>query len=130
MKTSGLKPLNLAKLRRDMQIVMDEIDRGGDAPAMWRRLQDTTEHVANAIQAVLLRLGGMSVAEVASKLGLKPRQIAAYGAWNTMLQPGWVAPGIIVAETSCPTCGAKKGERCNSHTTHRERREAHKRGES
>jgi hypothetical protein len=54
-KNSKLKPLNLAKLRRDMEMIMSEIDRTGGvlpdaySPVMWQRLQHTTEKVANAI---------------------------------------------------------------------------------
>jgi hypothetical protein len=68
-----LKPLNMGKLRRDIQIIMDEIDRSGDilpdaySPLMWQRLQRTTEGVANAIQAVRLRLSGMTCDEIARR---------------------------------------------------------------
>jgi hypothetical protein len=132
-----LKPLNMVKLRRDMQIIMDEIDCSGGvlpdaySPLMWQRLQETTEKIADAIQAVRLTLSGMRCAEAAAKLGLETAQVAGYVAWNTMLQPDWVAPRIIIAETACPKCGAAAGERCNyssapPHKIHKERREAHK----
>lgn len=131
------KPLNISKLRRDMRTIMDEIDRTGGtlpdaySPMMWQRLQHTTEKVANAIQAVRLRLNGMSCDEIASKLCISKQQVAAYAAWNTMLQPGWVAPRVITAATMCPKCGAKAGERCDYHSApahqiHTERREAFK----
>jgi hypothetical protein len=61
-RLSRVKPLDLAKPRRDMHIVMDEIDRSGGvlgdaySPIMWQRLQSTTERVANAIHAVRLKL--------------------------------------------------------------------------
>lgn len=135
-ETKKLKPLNIEKLRRDMQIVMDEIDRTGGvlpdaySPVMWQRLQRTTEAVANAIQAVRLTLSGMTCGEAADKLGLEKAQVAGYVAWNTMLQPGWVAPRIIISKTLCPKCGAAAGERCHyssapAHKIHKERRKAH-----
>jgi hypothetical protein len=123
-------PLNLAKLRRDMQTIMDEIDRTGGvlpdaySPVMWQRLQNATENVATAIQAVRLSLSGMSHTEIAAKLGLKPQQVAAYAAWNTMLQPDWVSPRGVVASTPCPKCGASQGEDCMAVKIHRVRRDA------
>lgn len=137
-ETKKLKPLNIEKLRRDMKIVMDEIDRTGGvlpdaySPVIWQRLQRTTDAVANAIQAVRLRLSGMTCDEIAGKLGIKKQQVAAYAAWNSMLQPDWVSPRVIVAETACPKCGAMAGERCHYHSApahkiHKERREAHRR---
>lgn len=135
--TSKLKPLNLAKLRRDMELIMSEIDRTGGvlpdaySPVMWQRLQHTTEKVANAIQAVRMTLSGMTTEQAANQLGLGTQQVAGYVAWNTMLQPGWVAPRFIIAVTPCPKCGAKAGELCNycsapPHKIHKERREAHR----
>jgi hypothetical protein len=136
-ETKKLKPLNIEKLRLDMKIIMDEIDRTGGvlpdaySPLMWQRLQKTTEKVADAIQAVRLTLSGMTCGEAAAKLGLERAQVAGYGAWNTILQPDWVAPRIIIANTPCPKCGAMAGERCRyssapPHKIHKERREAHK----
>src|SRR5580693_1065861 len=136
-KTKKLKPLNIEKLRRDLKVVMDEIDRTGGvlpdaySPVMWQRLQGTTEKVADAIQAVRLALSGMTCGEAAAKLGLETAQVAGYVAWNTMLQPDWVAPRIIIANTPCPKCGAMAGERCQYRSAppnkiHKERREAHK----
>jgi hypothetical protein len=130
-------PLNMGKLRRDMEIIMGEIDRTGGvlpdaySPVMWQRLQRTTERVANAIQGVRLTLSGMTCGEAAAKLGLETAQVAGFLAWNTMLQPDWVAPRIVISRTACPRCGASAGERCNyssapAHKIHRERREAHK----
>jgi hypothetical protein len=136
-ETKKLKPLNIEKLRRDLKIVMDEIDRTGGvladaySPLMWQRLQQTTEKVADAIQAVRLTLSGLTCGQAASRLGLETAQVAGYVAWNTMLQPEWVAPRIIIARTPCPKCGAMAGERCHyssapPHKIHMERREAHK----
>jgi hypothetical protein len=139
---SKLKPLNLGKLRRDLQLIMDEIDRTNGvlpdaySPVMWQRLQNTAEKVSNAIQSVRLVLGGMTADEAASKVGIGDddksgkMMVAGYMAWNTMLQPDWVAPRIIIRETACPKCGAQAGERCDyssapAHKIHRERREAH-----
>lgn len=42
-----VKPLNLDKLRKDLQLIMDEIDRTQGvlpdyySPVMWTRLQET-----------------------------------------------------------------------------------------
>jgi hypothetical protein len=136
-QTEKLKPLNIEKLRRDMKVITDEIDRGGGvlsdaySPIMWQRLQETTEKVANAIQAVRLTLSGMTCGAAATELGLETAQVAGYRAWNTMLQPSWVAPRVIIATTSCPKCGAMAGKRCDyrsapAHKIHKERREAYK----
>jgi len=90
--------IDLAKLRNDLQTIMDEIDSTPDgvpdaySPHMWMRLQKTTEKVATAINAVRLRLAGKSCAEIAAELGIGKRQVAAYVAWNTMLQPNWISP--------------------------------------
>jgi hypothetical protein len=123
----------MVKLRQDMRIIMDEIDCSGNvlpdaySPLMWQRLQQTTEKVADAIQAVRLRLSGMTCREAAAKLGLETAQVAGYVAWNTMLQPDWVPPRIIIATTACTKCGAVAGERCHyssapPHKIHKERR--------
>lgn len=136
-KTKELKPLNMTKLRKDMQLIMDEIDRTGGvlpdaySPVMWQRLQDATDRVATAVQAVRLVLSGMNRDDVATKLGMGRQRVAAYMAWNTMLQPDWVSPRMIIAETPCPICGAQKGERCRyssapPHKIHKERREVNK----
>jgi hypothetical protein len=58
-------------------------------------------------EAVRLKLSDMSSAEIASKLGLKPGQVAAYTAWDTNLQPDWVAPSTIIAQT--PAQSAVRG---------------------
>ncbi len=133
-KQKTLKPLNLSTLRRDMQIIMDEIDRtegvlpDAYSPVMWQRLQNTTEKVAGAIQAVRLTLSGLSCSDVADKLALNPQQVAAYMAWNTMLQPDWVSPRVVVATTQCPKCGVAPGTSCDLTygRLHRQRREAYK----
>jgi len=88
--------IDLAKLRTDLQTIMNEIDStpaellDAYSPHMWLRLQKTTEKVATAINAVRLRLSGKTCDEIAGQLGLSKWQIAGYLAWNTMLQPGWM----------------------------------------
>ena len=114
------KPLDLGRLRKDLSLIMDEIDRSHGvlpdyySPVMWQRLQETAERVANAIQAVRMKLTNKSltVHEIASKLGLGYMQVAGYLAWNTMLDPNWVKPSIAVETVACP-CGAPKGRYCN-----------------
>jgi hypothetical protein len=107
-QTEKLKPLNIEKLRRDMKTIMDEIDRSGGvlpdaySPVMWQRLQETTEKVADAIQAVRLTLSGMTCGEAAAELGLETAQVAGYLAWNTMLQQSWVAPRLIYCHDLVP----------------------------
>jgi hypothetical protein len=97
-KPQQIKQIDLAKLRKDLQTIMDEIDGtpagvlDSYSPHMWMRLQKTTDKVATAINAVRLRLSGMSCAEIAAELGIGKRQVAAYVAWNTMLQPSWISP--------------------------------------
>jgi hypothetical protein len=89
--------IDLAKLHKDLQTIMDEIDSTPAAvpdaysPHMWMRLQKTTDKVALAINAVRLRLTGKTCAEIATELGITKFQVAAYVAWNTMLQPGWIS---------------------------------------
>jgi hypothetical protein len=130
-----LKPLNLKKLRKDLQTIMDEIDRTNGilpdfySPIMWQRLQNTADTVANAIQAVRLRLNGKTNSEVASELGLDKQQVGGYLAWNTMLDPQWCKPAEVIAISVCPKCGADAGLPCDyasapAHKIHKERREA------
>jgi predicted transcriptional regulator len=93
-----IKQIDLARLRKDLQTIMDEIDSTPAAvldaysPRTWVRFRNTTEKVATAINAVRLRLTGKTCAEIAVELGLSKRQVAGYVAWNTMLQPGWMSP--------------------------------------
>src|ERR1700752_1382661 len=90
--------IDLKKLRKDLQTIMDEIDStpagvlDAYSPHLWMRFQNTTEKVATAINAVRLRLSGKTCAEIAFELRLSKRQVAGYVAWNTMLQPGWMSP--------------------------------------
>lgn len=87
------KPLDVEKLKHDLQVIMGELSNESSkdmySPTMWIRLQKTTDYVVTAINAVRLRLSGMTCREVAAKLHLKPQQVAAFSAWNTMYQPGW-----------------------------------------
>jgi hypothetical protein len=93
-----IKQIDLAKLRKDLQTIMNEIDStpagllDAYSPHMWLRLQKTTEKVATAVNAVRLRLSGKTCDEIAVQLGLSKWQVAGYLAWNTMLQPGWMPP--------------------------------------
>lgn len=93
-----VKKIDLEKLRKDLQFIMDEIDRtpaevlDAYSPRTWLRFQKTTEKVATAINAVRLRLSGRTCSKIAAELGLKKQQVAGYVAWNTMLQPGWMSP--------------------------------------
>ena len=97
-KQQEIKQIDLARLRKHLQTIMDEIDStpaevlDAYSPHMWLRLQKTTEKVATAINAVRLRVSGKTCAEIAVELGLSKRQVAGYVAWNTMLQPGWISP--------------------------------------
>lgn len=97
-KQQEIKQIDLARLRKHLQTIMDEIDStpaevlDAYSPHMWLRLQKTTERVATAINAVRLRVSGKTCAEIAVELGLSKRQVAGYVAWNTMLQPGWMSP--------------------------------------
>jgi len=138
-KQKPLKPLSLGKLRADLALIMDEIDRSNGvlsdyySPIMWQRLQNTAEKVANAIQSVRLKLGNpeMTAEEIGLKLGLGKMSVAGYLAWNTMLAPDWVKPSDVIATTPCPKCGAPAGEGCRycsapAHKIHKERREAYK----
>ena len=130
-----VKPLNLNKLRKDLQLIMDEIDRTHGvlpdyySPIMWMRLQETADRVANAIQAVRMKLSGLTSSEIADKLGLGVQQVAAYVAWNTMFDPHWVRPKEVIAWSARPKCDAEAGQRCQYHSApankiHSERREA------
>jgi hypothetical protein len=136
-----LKPLSIGKLRKDLQLIMDEIDRTHGvlpdyySPVMWQRLQNTAEKVSDAIQAVRMKLSGMTTPQIADKLELKVAQVAGYIAWNTMLDPEWLKPQIVVSSTACPSCGAAPGEHCNyasapGHKLHPARREAFKNSRS
>ena len=126
-----LKPLDLKKLRKDLQLIMDEIDRTQGilpdyySPVMWSRLQDTAERVANAIQAVRMKLNGKPVEDIVKELGLSKQSVAAYLAWNTMLDPDWIKPEAARNSIACPLCNAPAGEECyGTPRTHKARIEA------
>ena len=93
-----IKQIDLEKLRKDLKFIVEEIDTtppellDAYSPRTWMRLQKTTDKVATAINAVRLRLMGKTCGEIATELGISKRQVAAYFAWNTMLQPGWMSP--------------------------------------
>lgn len=92
--TAAITTVDLQKLRHDMQTIMEELDRTSNipdayGPQMWKRLAVTADRVATAINAVRMRLAGKTSSEIAGELGLTRQQVAAYVAWNTMMQPGW-----------------------------------------
>ncbi len=126
----SVKPLNLNKLRKDLELIMDEIDRTQGvlpdyySPVMWTRLQETAERIANAIQAVRMKLSGKTVKEIADALGLGLMSVAGYLAWNTMLDPGWIKPEVARNRVACPACHAPVGSECRAPRTHKSRIEA------
>jgi hypothetical protein len=137
--TIKVRPLNIERLRKNLQIIMTEIDRTQGvlpdyySPTMWQRLQRTAYHVANAIQAVRIKLSNpeLSCEHIALKLGLERQQVAGYLAWNTMLDPKWIKPQFAIEFVGCPKCGASPGQRCNyasapTYKIHDERREAYR----
>src|ERR1035437_3267133 len=75
-KKSTLKPLNLGKLKADLALIMDEINRSNGvlpdyySPVMWQRLQQTADKVATAIQCVRMKLSNptMTSEEIGNKL--------------------------------------------------------------
>lgn len=125
-----VKPLNLNKLRKDLQLIMDEIDRTQGvlldyySPVMWTRLQETAERVANAIQAVRMKLSGKTSEDIAKALDLSTKTVAAYLAWNTMFAPNWIKPEAARNNIACPSCHAPVGSECYDDRTHKSRIEA------
>jgi DNA-binding CsgD family transcriptional regulator len=125
-----LKPLSLPKLRKDLQTIMDEIDRSHGviadnySPVMWQRLQNTAEKVANAIECVRMRLSSpeMNAEQIGKHLGLSKMQVAAYMAWNTMYGSTWIKPSIVIRTLACPKCGMAIGIPCEGGKMHEERR--------
>src|ERR1017187_9844334 len=99
-KKQSLKPLNLGKLKADLALIMDEINRSNGvlpdyySPVMWQRLQQTADKVATAIQCVRMKLSNptMTSEEIGNKLGIGKMSVAGYLAWNSMLAPEWVKP--------------------------------------
>lgn len=129
--------IDFNKLRRDLKTLMEEVDRrltsefDAFSPAMWKRLQRTVDSVILEISAVRFALNGYSTAEVARKLGLKKQQVAAFLAYNTMWQPDYASPDLIVGTVDCPVCGVGIGNRCvstsgNDARVHESRRQQYR----
>ncbi len=138
-KKQSLKPLNLGKLKADLALIMDEINRSNGvlpdyySPVMWQRLQETADKVAGAIQSVRMKLTNpeLTCEEIGLKLGIGKMSVAGYLAWNSMLAPDWVKPSVVIATVFCPKCGAHAGQSCNycsapAHKIHKERRAEYK----
>ena len=138
-KKQSLKPLNLGKLKADLALIMDEINRSNGvlpdyySPVMWQRLQQTADKVSTAIQCVRMKLSNptMTSEEIGDKLGIGKMSVAGYLAWNSMLSPEWVKPSEVIDTTPCPVCKAEAGEGCDYHSSpahkiHKERRAEYK----
>ena len=136
-QATTVEQINFNKLRRDLQILMEEVDRrlasefDAFSPTMWKRLQRTVDSVIREISAVRLALNGYTTAEVARKLGLKKHQVAAFLAYNTMWQPDYASPELIVGIVDCPVCGVGIGNRCttasgNDARVHESRRQQYR----
>jgi len=117
-QVAAVEQIDFNRLRRDLQTLMEEVDRrlasefDAFSPTMWKRLQRTVDSVILEISAVRLALNGYTTAEVARKLGLKKQRVAAFLAYNTMWQPDYASPGLIVGTVDCPACGVGIGSRC------------------
>jgi hypothetical protein len=111
------KPLDIGRLRTNLQAILREIDRMGTrlddsySPVTWTRFQHQSQNIADAIDSVRLRLSGVKAAVVAQMVGNDVHQVAGYHAWNTMFNPNWVAPSTIVKTIACK-CGATVGMYC------------------
>ena len=119
-QATAMEQIDFKKLRRDLQTLMDEVDRrlasefDAFSPTMWKRLQRTVDSVILEISAVRLVLNGYSTAEVARKLNLKKQHVAALLAFNTMFQPDYADPVTINGAVDCPVCHAGIGNRCKT----------------
>lgn len=117
-QATAVEQIDFNKLRRNLQTLMEEVDRrlasefDAFSPTMWKRLQQTVDSVILEISAVRLALNGYTTAEVARKLGLKKQQVAAFLAYNTMWQPDYASPGLIIDTVDCPICAVGIGNRC------------------
>lgn len=117
-QATTVEQIDFKRLRRDLQTLMEEVDRrlasefDAFSPTMWKRLQRAVDSVILEISAVRLALNGCTTAEVARKLGLKKQQVAAFLAYNTMWQPDYASPGLIISTVDCPACGVGIGKRC------------------
>jgi hypothetical protein len=142
-KKQSLKPLNLGKLKADLALIMDEINRSNGvlpdyySPVMWQRLQQTADKVSTAIQCVRMKLSNptMTSKEIGDKLGVAKMSVSGYLAWNAMLSPQWVKPSEVIDTTPCPVCKAEAGEGCDYHSApahkiHKERKAAFRASEA
>ena len=117
-QATAVEHIDFSKLRRDLQTLMEEVDRrlasefDAFSPTMWKRLQSSVNGVILEISAVRLALNGYTTAEVAHKLGLKKQQVAAFLAYNTMWQPDYASPELIIGTVDCPACAVGIGKRC------------------
>jgi hypothetical protein len=136
-QATTVEQINFNKLRSDLQTLMEEVDRrlasefDAFSPTMWKRLQRTVDSVILEISAVRLALNGHKTSEVALKLGLKKQQVAAFLAYNTMWQPDYASPELIVGTVNCPVCGVGIGNRCvstsgNDARVHESRRQQYR----
>ena len=136
-QATTVEQINFNKLRRDLQTLMEEVDRrlasefDAFSPTMWKRLQRAVDSVILEISAVRLALNGYKTSEVALKLGLKKQQVAAFLAYNTMWQPDYASPELIVGTVNCPVCGVGIGNRCatasgNDARVHESRRQQYR----
>jgi hypothetical protein len=131
-----VEQIDFNKLRRDLQTLMEEVDRRlasefEFSPTMWNRLQHAVNRVILEISAVRLALNGNTTAEVARKLHLKKQQVAAFLAYNTMWQPDYASPELIISTVDCPVCGVGIGKRCvttsgNDARVHESRRQRYR----
>jgi hypothetical protein len=118
----GVEQIDFNKLRRDLQTLMEEVDRrlasefDAFSPRMWKRLHHSVNHVILEISAVRLALNGYTTAQVAHKMGLKKQQVAAFLAFNTMWQRDYASPEAIISAVDCPVCHAGIGNRCVSNS--------------
>ena len=136
-QATTVEQINFNKLRRDLQTLMEEVDRrlasefDAFSPTMWKRLQHAVDSVILEISAVRLALNGHKTSEVALKLGLKKQQVAAFLAYNTMWQSDYAPPQLIVSTVDCPICAVGIGKRCvtgsgNDARVHESRRQRYR----
>jgi hypothetical protein len=136
-QATEVEEIDFNRLRRDLQTLMEEVDRcfalefDAFSPTMWKRLQRTVDGVILEISAVRLALNGYTTAEVARKLGLNKQQVAAFLAYNTMWQPDYASPELIIDTVDCPICGVGIGKRCvttsgNDARVHESRRQRYR----
>ena len=117
-QATTVEQINFNRLRRDLKTLMEEVDRrltsefDAFSPTMWKRLQLAVDSVILEISAVRLALNGYTTAEVARKLNLKKQQVAAFLAYNTIWQPDYASPELIIGTVDCPFCAVGVGKRC------------------